>query len=335
MPCAEPGADMRRREFITLVGGAAAGWPLAALAQQPPGPTLGFLNSGAAAESMSFVAAFRKGLAEAAFHDGQNVQIAFRWADGQYDRLPQLVADLVNLRVAAIMAGGPPAAQAAKAATTTIPIVFTSGIDPVKSSLVASLNKPGGNVTGISVFTGLLGAKQLDLLLELVPKAKSVGLLVNPSNPLSQAYIEDVKAAAMNSGHKIHVVNASSEPELESAFGMLVEGATEALIVGADPFFLSRRKLLVALAARHSVPTMYEAREFAAAGGLISYGASLAEAYRLAGAYTGRILKGEKPSDLPVMQPTIFELVLNAKTAGALGLNVPPMLIARADEVIE
>jgi putative ABC transport system substrate-binding protein len=323
-----------RRNFLTLLAGAAA-WPLAARAQQAAVPTVGFLNSGSAGELMHLLAAFRSGLDSAGYRDGQNVEIAFGWADGQYERLPQLAADLMRRRVAVIVAGGPPAAQAAKAATSSIPIVFTSGEDPVKSGLVASLNRPGGNITGVSVFTGVLGAKQLGLLRDLVPGAKTVGLLVNSDNPLTEAEVDDVKAAAALSGRAFALAHASKEAELEQAFGMLAAHPVEALIVGADPFMFARRERVVALAARHGLPAIYELREFAAAGGLISYGASLAEGYRQVGVYTGRILKGEKPSDLPVMQPTTFELVINLKTAKALGLEVPPTLLALADEVIE
>ena len=325
---------LRRRDFITLLGGAAA-WPLAGRAQQAGLPLVGFLHSASADGYARQVAAFRNGLEELGYVEGRAVAIEFRWADGHYDVLPQLAADLVNRRVAVIAAGGPPAAHAAKAATSTIPIVFTSGDDPVMSGLVASLNRPGGNVTGVSVFTGVLGAKQLGLLRELLPNAKLVGLLVNPGNPLSRPYTDDVKLAATVTGRRIEVVNASSEAALEKAFAALVGRSVEALIVGADPFMFAHREQVAALAVRHSLPAMFELREFAAAGGRISYGMSLAKAYRQIGIYAGRILKGEKPADLPVMQPTTFELVINLKTAMTLGLTVPPTIVAIADEVLE
>jgi putative tryptophan/tyrosine transport system substrate-binding protein len=325
---------MKRRQFIAGLGGAAV-WTVAVRAQQSPIPVIGFLHAGSSEPYALQAMAFRRGLRETGFGEGGNVAIEYRWADGQYDALPRLIADLVNRRVAIIVAGGPPAAQAAKAATTTIPIVFIGGDDPVRAGLVASLNRPGDRITGVSTFTGVLGAKQFGLLREFLPNAKVVGLLVNPGNPLSQDELEDVKAAATASGCRIEVANARSEAELEKAFASLAERSVEALIVGADPFMFARRQMVVALAMRHSLPAIFELREFATAGGLISYGASLAESYRQVGIYTGRILKGEKPANLPVMQPTTFELVINLKTAKALGLTIPETLLATADEVIQ
>jgi putative tryptophan/tyrosine transport system substrate-binding protein len=329
---------MRRREFITFVGSAAASSVLgsvAARSQQPAMPVIGFLNGASPDGYAPLVAAFAQGLKQAGYVDGQNVRIEFRWANGQYDRLPELAADLVRRHAAAILGGGPPAAHAAKAATATIPVVFVSGDDPVKSGLVASLNHPGGNVTGAAIFTGQLGAKQLGLLRELVPQAAVVAMLVNPNNPLTEAVIRDVRAAAALTGHQIQIVNASNEDELGKAFATVTDLHADALIVGADPYFFSRSGQVVALAARHAVPAIYEFREFAVSGGLISYGASVSEGYRQAGVYAGQILGGAKPADLPVLQPTKFELVINLKTAKVLGLTIPPGVLAIADEVIE
>jgi putative tryptophan/tyrosine transport system substrate-binding protein len=325
---------MRRREFSTLLCGATM-WPLATRAQQAAMPVVGFLHSGSPRPNVNLVTAFRNGLNESGYVEDKNVAIEYRWAEGQYNRLPAVAADLVRRQVAVIFGAAPPAAVAAKAATTTIPIVFVSGANPVEAGLVASLSRPGGNVTGVAIFTGQLGAKQLGLLRELVPKAAVVATLVNPSNPLTEAIIRDVQAAATLTGHQIQIVKASNEEEIDKAFASLAELHADALIIGADPYFFTRNDQLVALAARYAVPAFYELREFAANGGLMSYGASITDGYRRAGVYAGQILKGAKPADLPVLQPTKFELVINLKTANALGLTVPLLLLAAADEVIE
>jgi putative ABC transport system substrate-binding protein len=329
--------QLRRREFITLVG-AAAVWPLAALgthAQQPAMPVIGYMSSVTPNASAHNLAAFRRGLGETGYIEHRSVGIEYRWAEGQYDRLPALAADLVDHRVAVIFAtGGPLPALAAKAATSTIPIVFQGGSDPVQLGLVASFNRPGGNVTGISNVAGpLLDMKGLELVHELVPKATRVGYLVNPTNPSIQP--TDVQATARAVGVELQVLTANTDGDLDSVFPTFARQGIGALLIAGDPFFTSRVDRLAALAVRHAVPTGYILREFVAAGGLMSYGTSLLETYRLGGIYVGRILKGEKPADLPVMQPTKFELIINLKTAKALGLEVPPMLIARADEVIE
>jgi putative tryptophan/tyrosine transport system substrate-binding protein len=327
---------MRRREFMTLLGGAAA-CPLAARAQQRPAvPVIGFMNNTSEAQWAHLVTAFRQGLQEIGYVEGQNVTIEYRWAEGQYDRLPALAADLARRQVAVIVAtGGSISALAAKVASATIPIVFSIGGDPVKMGLIASLNRPGGNLTGVNIFTAELGSKQLALLHELVPAAATIALLLNPDTTEAEAQSKDVQEAARTLGRQIQILYARSEGDIDAAFVAIVERRTDALVVATDAYFNSRRDQLVALAARHTVPTIYFAREFVAAAGLASYGASLIDAYRQVGIYTGKILKGAKPADLPVLQPTKFELVINLKTAKALSLTVPPNLLAIADEVIE
>jgi putative ABC transport system substrate-binding protein len=325
-----------RRQFISALGGTVAALPLTARAQQPAMPVVGFLNSRSSGEATYLVAAFRQGLRDTGYVEGQNIAVEFRWAEGQYDRLPTLAGELVQTRVAVIAAtGGAASGLAAKAATTTIPIVFTAGDDPIAAGLVTSLNRPSGNLTGISVLANQLGGKRLELLHELVPAAGAVGYLVNASNPSSQIELRDVQAGALSLGLELHVLNASSARDVDTAFATLVEQRVGALLVAADPFFTSRRDQLVALAARDTLPTIYSYREYAAAGGLMSYAPSLVDGYRQTGVYAGRILKGEKPADLPVMQPTKFQLIINLKTAKTLGLAVPQTLLVAADEVIE
>jgi putative tryptophan/tyrosine transport system substrate-binding protein len=325
-----------RRELLAALGGAAVAWPFAARAQHPV-PVLGFLSGRSPYESKTVVGSFGQGLAETGYFESKNVIIEYRWAEGRYDRLPGLAAELVSRHVAVIAAvGGPNSGQAAKAATTTIPIVFISGTDPVKEGLVASLNKPGGNATGVSPLLPAMEAKRLGLLREIIPNAALVAVLLNPASQDNfSRQLNDVQGAARDVGQQLLVLQASSEEEIEAAFATAAERRANGVLVAADPFMLSHRDRLVALAARYTIPAIYEVREYATAGGLMSYGISLANAYKQAGAYVGRILNGEKPSDLPVLQPTKFNFVINIKTAKALGLTIPDNLLTLADEVIE
>jgi len=326
-------SHIKRRKFLATLGGAAA-WPLAALAQQSAMPVIGYLHSASPEPYSSMMAAFRHGLAEAGYVDGQNVTIDYRWAEGQFDHLPALAAELVAHRPAVLVAaGGDVSAVAAKAATTTVPIVFTIGADPVKSGLVASLNRPSGNLTGVTFFTITLGPKRLEMLRELQPKAGKIAMLVNPKSLNPDA--KEVQEAARALGQSVHVLDAASEGELDTAFRSLAQERDDALIVVSNPLFTSRREQIVTLANYQRIPAIYPLREYVTSGGLVSYGASIKDAYRQSGVYAGRLLKGAKPADLPVMQPTKFELVINLKTAKALGIAVPPTLLARADEVIE
>ena len=324
---------MKRRELMLLLGGAFIA-ARALRAQQKAMPVIGYLHYGSPGLFAPFMAAFHRGLSETGYVEGRNVAIEYRWAEGRYDRLPALAGELVGRKVAVIAAFGPPSARAAKSATSTIPIVFGSG-DPVREGLIAGLARPGGNLTGVSLLTVELMAKRLELLSELVPQAGMIALLVNQNDANAERIIKDVQEAARAKGVQLHVLKAGSESEIDAAFPALVQRQAGGLVVGTDPFFNSRREQLVSLAARHTVPAIYEWREFAAAGGLISYGSSLTSVYRQIGIYTGRILNGAKPADLPVQQPTKLELVVNLKTAKALGLTVPQSLLARADEVIE
>jgi ABC-type uncharacterized transport system substrate-binding protein len=327
---------VKRREFITLLGGAAAAWPLELRAQQPAMPVIGFLNGASPDGYASNVAAFHRGLKEAGYVDGQNATIEYRWAENHYDRLPALAADLVQRKVTVIAATTTPAALAAKAATSTVPIVFTTGGDPIKLGLVASLRRPGGNVTGSTQLSVELGPKRLELARELFPGATTFALLVNPANPLAATVSKDLGAVADTLGMRLHVLHARTEADFEAAFATAAQLRVAALVISTpEPWFGSHAAQLGALALRHSVPAIYFQREFAAAGGLMSYGGSVTETYRLAGLYAGRILKGEKPADLPVVQSAKVELILNLKTARALGISVPLPLSGRADEVIE
>ena len=326
---------MRRREFITLMGASMAAWPRAARTQQPAMPVIGFLNSASPEAHAPKITAFRQGLKEAGYVEGHNVAIEYRSAEGHYDRLPALAADLVRRQVAEIVALGTPAALAAKAASSTIPIVINVGIDPAQIGLVTSFNRPGGNVTGLAVLTVELAAKQLEVLHELLRTSAAVALLVNPNTAVTEPVIKGVRDAARSLGLQLHILNASTEGEIDAAFGKLIELRAGALVVGGDPFFNSRRDQIVALAARHALPAIYEWREFVVAGGLMSYGTDLADAYRQVGIYAGKILKGAKPADLPVERVVRLELVINLKTAKTLGLTFPITLLGRADEVIE
>jgi ABC-type uncharacterized transport system substrate-binding protein len=326
---------MRRREFITLLGGAAA-WPLAARAQQPM-PVVGFLNGASPLQFSYLTAAFRQGLSEAGFQDGRNVAIEYRWAEGHNDRIPPLASDLIERRVAVIAATGGVGESplVTKIATPTTPVVFLAAGDPVKLGHVASFNRPGGNITGVSFFLNALGAKRLELLRETVPAVTRIAVLVDPSYPDFEPFLNDVLAAGITLGRQISVLNATTEHEVDVAFREFVGGAIGALVVSPSPILLARREQIVGLAARYAVPAIYQLREFPAVGGLMSYGTSISDAYRQVGIYVGRILKGAKPADLPIIQPTKFELVINLKTAKALGIDLPSKLLALADEVIE
>jgi putative ABC transport system substrate-binding protein len=329
-------ATLKRREFITLLGGAIA-WPAAARAQQPKVPVVGFLHPGSAEPNASLLAAFRKGLAETGYTEGKNVAIEFRWAHGDNSRLGEMAADLVQRQVAVIVTPiGTVTALAAKTATTTIPIVFSAGTDPVKAGIVTSLRRPGGNVTGVNYMAVELSAKRLSLLHELTPRATRIALLVNPANPIpAETITKDTEAAAGTIGWHISAYKAETSREIEMAFDALMRDGADALVIGAEPFFIDRRVQIVTLATRYLLPTVYFQREFPEIGGLMSYGTSQFGRYREVGIYTGRILKGEKPADMPVVQPTQFELVINLSTARAIGITVPPSLLAQANEVIE
>jgi len=322
---------VKRRAFITLLGGAAASWPLAARAQQPAMPVIGFLGATSMATSAPFVAAFRQGLKDSGYLEGQNIAIEFRWAEGRDDQLPALAADLVSRQVAVLFGGGPPAARAAKAATASIPVVFTSGDDPIKMGLVSSFNRPGANVTGVSILISEVQTKRMELLRDLIPTAKAVGFVFDPEIPPRM----EVEPAARHLGLKLHAVSVAAEHDIDAAFASFADHRVDGVLVGTSPRLFSWHARIIALAARASLPAIYDARQFVADGGLMSYGTSLTDAYRLAGIYASRILKGEKPADLPVQQSTKFELLINLRTAKALGLEIPDKLLALADEVIE
>jgi putative ABC transport system substrate-binding protein len=325
-----------RRELLVALGGAAVAWPLAARAQQQTMPVIGFLGAPSAAPYARYIAAVHQGLNEVGYIERQNVAMEYRWADSQYHRLPVLAADLVTRRVAVIVPiGGAPAVLAAKAATSSIPIVFNVGADPIQLGLVSNFNRPGGNITGVAMMTLEIETKRLELLHELAPTSAPIAILLNPSNAQAQSQEREIQRAAGVIGRQVLVLNAGTEQEIEKAFAALVRERAGALLVGGDTFFTSQAVLFVVLTARHAIPTIYPFRSFVDAGGLMSYGTSLLDAYRLTGVYTGRVLKGEKPADLPIVQPTKFELVLNVKTARAVGVSIPPTLLARADEVIE
>jgi len=327
---------VRRREFITLLGGTAAAWPLAARAQQRPFPVIGLLSSRSPAVDMPLIGVIRQALNETGLIEGQNVTLDYRWAEGRYDRLAGLAADLVRRQVAVIVTiGGEPSALAAKAATATIPIVFVGGADPIRSGLVTSLSRPDGNLTGVSTFIAEMEPKRLGLLRELRPHATTTAFLVNPKYFQSEIQASEVQTAARSVGQQIEILNASTIRDIDTAFATLAQMRADALLVAGDPFFFNRAAQLVVLAARHAIPTLYSRREFPAAGGLISYGPNQDDSYRLLGVYAARILKGEKPGDLPIQLPTKFELVINLSTANALRLEIPPTLLARADEVME
>jgi putative ABC transport system substrate-binding protein len=325
---------MRRREFITIASGVAIAWPLTARAQQPAMPVVGFINGGSPEGYAPMVAAFHSGLNERGYIEGTNVLFEYRWAEGHYDRLPSLATDLVGRQVA-VIAANTPATPVAKAATTTIPIVFVTASDPVASGFVTSLNRPGGNLTGVALLNVEIGSKRLELLREMVPKTSLMGLLINPTNPNAESQTRDMHAAAQSLGLQLHVLNASNEGDVDKAFATLAEVRAGALVIGADGFFVDQSKQLAALALRNALPTIFITRDFVADGGMMSYGGGLREPFRLMGVYTGRILKGERPADLPVQQVTKVELIINLKTARTLGLTVPLTLLGRADEVIE
>ncbi len=324
---------MQRRRFITLVGGAVA-WPLVARAQHPSMPVIGFINGGSPVDYAPYLAGFHQGLREAGFTEGKNVSVEYRWAEGQYDRLPQLAADLVG-RSVSVIAANTPAVPVAKAATAKIPIVFVTGDDPVESGLVKSLSRPGGNITGVALISSVLGSKQVGLLRELVAASTSIGFLMNPNNSSAVRNVSEAKNAAQSVWQRVQILHARTVAELEAAFATMAQEKVGTLVVEPDAFLISRRDEIVALAARYAVPTMYQFREYALAGGLMSYGTSLSDQYRQVGLYTGMILKGANPADLPVLQPTKFELVINLKTARTLGLTLSPGLLALCDEVIE